>query len=92
VIALLNAATPVSAKKMIIYTVLAKNYDIDTSVESDIAFQYKIRGEDQRIAELQTPKELALDLHDEVHIRGDRTSIAYRQALAKLGLGRVFTN
>jgi vanillate O-demethylase monooxygenase subunit len=30
-------------------------------------------------------------LADEVHIRADKTSIAYRRRLAKLGLGRSFT-
>jgi vanillate O-demethylase monooxygenase subunit len=91
VVALLNVATPVAAKTTIIHTVLAKNYDVEQSLEPDLAFQYKIYGEDQRVVELQTPEELPLDLHDEIHIRADRTSIAYRQALTKLGLGRIFT-
>jgi hypothetical protein len=30
-------------------------------------------------------------LQDEVHIAGDKSSIAYRKALAALGLGRSFT-
>jgi len=30
-------------------------------------------------------------LQEEVHIRADKSSITYRQGLAKLGLGRSFT-
>jgi vanillate O-demethylase monooxygenase subunit len=90
-VSLLNVATPVSAKKMVLHTVNTRNYDLTGSDEADLAFQYKIYGEDQHIVELQTPEELPLDLQEEVHIRADRTSIAYRQALAKLGLGRAFT-
>jgi hypothetical protein len=32
-----------------------------------------------------------LNLLDEIHIRADKTSIAYRQELGRLGLGRSFT-
>jgi hypothetical protein len=31
------------------------------------------------------------DLHDEAHFPADRSSIAYRQGLATLGLGRTYT-
>ena len=41
--------------------------------------------------EQQYPEDLPIDLQDEVHIRADKSSIAYRQGLAKLGLGRMFT-
>jgi len=35
--------------------------------------------------------DLPIDLHDEEHIRADRSSITYRQNLAAIGLGRSFT-
>jgi hypothetical protein len=47
--------------------------------------------EDKQIVEQQYPEDLPLDLHEEVHIRADHSSIAYRQKLPALGLGRTFT-
>ena len=36
-------------------------------------------------------EDLPIDLQEEVHIRADKTSIAYRQELGRLGLGRAYT-
>jgi hypothetical protein len=38
------------------------------------------------VIESQRPELLPLDLQAELHLRADRTSIAYRQWLGKLGL------
>ena len=43
------------------------------------------------IVERQFPEDLPLDLNAEAHFPADRSSIAYRQGLAALGLGRSFT-
>ena len=54
-------------------------------------FNNKIFGEDTDVVQAQCPEDLPIDLTEEVHIRADRTSIAYRQELARLGLGRSYT-
>ena len=48
-------------------------------------------AEDQAMVEQQYPEDLPIDLHAEVHIRADKSSIAYRKGLAALGLGRAYT-
>ncbi|MCL6460007.1 MAG: aromatic ring-hydroxylating dioxygenase subunit alpha, partial [Gorillibacterium sp.] len=48
--------------------------------------------EDKAMVEAQTPEDLPLDLQAEAHIPADRTSIAYRQLLSKLGLGRNYSS
>jgi phenylpropionate dioxygenase-like ring-hydroxylating dioxygenase large terminal subunit len=42
--------------------------------------------QDVPIMESQKPERLPLDLQQELHLRCDRTSIAYRQWLNELGL------
>jgi phenylpropionate dioxygenase-like ring-hydroxylating dioxygenase large terminal subunit len=54
-------------------------------------FNHRVFAEDQEIVEAQCPEDLPIDLTEEVHIRADRTSIEYRKALGRLGLGRTYT-
>jgi phenylpropionate dioxygenase-like ring-hydroxylating dioxygenase large terminal subunit len=87
----LNVASPVSARRTRLFTALLRNYDQDQPVEPYIEFNLRIFNEDREIVERQCPEDLPLNLQDEIHIRADRTSILYRQELARLGLGRGFT-
>ncbi len=87
----LNVASPVSARRTRLFTAILRNYDTDQPVEPYVAFNLRIFNEDREIVEEQCPEDLPLNLQDEVHIRADRTSILYRQELARLGLGRAFT-
>ena len=48
--------------------------------------QDKIVGQDRPIVESQRPELLPLDLQAELHLRSDRTAIAYRKWLTDLGL------
>jgi vanillate O-demethylase monooxygenase subunit len=89
---ILNAGCPVSARKTRVFASLARNFDLDQPVEAFRQFQYQIYGEDQVVVESQHPEDLPIDLAEEVHLRADRTSIAYRQALGRLGLGEAFVS
>ena len=68
-----------------------RNFDKDAPREDTLDFNHQVFGEDQDIVEEQYPEDLPRALQDEVHIAGDKSSIAYRKALAALGLGRSFT-
>jgi phenylpropionate dioxygenase-like ring-hydroxylating dioxygenase large terminal subunit len=89
---ILNSASPVSARQTRMFPVLLRNYDLDQPVQPFIDYNNKIFNEDTAIVENQCPEDLPVDLTEEVHIRADRTSIAYRQELARLGLGRAYTS
>ncbi|HEX3872075.1 MAG TPA: hypothetical protein VHV77_16640, partial [Pirellulales bacterium] len=89
---ILDSASPVSARHTRLFAPLLRNYDLDTPIQPFIDYNVKIFNEDQAIVESQYPEDLPLDLIDEVHIRADKTSVAYRRALAALGLGRSFTS
>lgn len=89
--ALLNAASPVSARRTRIFSLVARNFDRDNSPGILIAFQQRIYGEDQAVVERQNPEDLPLDLGEEVHVRADLTSVTYRRQLGALGLGHSFT-
>jgi phenylpropionate dioxygenase-like ring-hydroxylating dioxygenase large terminal subunit len=65
---------------------LAMNYDFDTPAEEIRAFESEVTAQDVPIVESQRPELLPLDLQAELHLRSDRTAIAYRQWLKKLGL------
>jgi vanillate O-demethylase monooxygenase subunit len=89
---ILNAASPVSARFTRLFAVVARDFDHDKPVSDIVAFQHRVYGEDRAIVEGQHPEELPVDLHDEVHLRADRTSVEYRRLLARIGLGRHFTS
>ena len=68
------------------WVLMSMNYGFDTPVEELVSFQDKVTGEDIPIVEAQRPELLPLDLQAELHLRSDRTAIAYRQWLNKLGM------
>jgi vanillate O-demethylase monooxygenase subunit len=90
-LAILNSASPVSARKTRMFPVLLRNYDQNEPVEPFIDYNNKIFSEDSDVVQAQCPEDLPIDLTEEVHIRADRTSIEYRKALGALGLGRNYT-
>jgi vanillate O-demethylase monooxygenase subunit len=82
-----DVVCPVSAHESLIFQLCT-----DTTGAPDVAFwtrdQQTINGEDRPLVEGQYPRELPLDVRDEMHIPADRMSIEYRRALAtKFGLG-----
>jgi vanillate O-demethylase monooxygenase subunit len=89
---ILNAASPVSARKTRLFCPLARNFDQDTSVEAVRAFNLRVFEEDRVLVEAQRPEDLPLNLALEVHIAADRTSVAYRRVLKRLGLSLMYTS
>lgn len=89
---ILNCASPVSARYTRLFCPIARNFDKSAPIEDAIRFNLQVFQEDREMVESQTPEDLPLDLTAEVHIPADRTSIAYRQLLAELGLGRSYTS
>ncbi len=88
---ILNAASPVSARKMRLFVPICRNFDPDLPLQTVLDFNHQIFSEDQAVVEQQYPEDLPLRIQDEVHISGDKSSIAYRKGLTALGLGRSFT-
>jgi len=88
---ILNAASPVSARKTRLFVPICRNFDKGAGLEETLDFNYQVFAEDIAIVEQQFPEDLPLKLHDEAHFPADRSSIAYRKGLAALGLGRGYT-
>lgn len=65
---------------------MAMNYGYDIPEKELVAYQDKIFAQDRPIVESQRPERLPLDLQAELHLRSDRTAIAYRKWLKELGL------
>lgn len=89
---ILNAASPVSARKTKVFVPICRDFDKDAPLGEILEFNHRVFVEDRSVVELQYPEDLPLDLQEEVHIRADRASIAYRRSLGALGLGRSFTS
>lgn len=87
---IMNAASPVSARKTRLFAPIARNFDKDQPVEAVHEFNLRVFEEDRIVVETQKPECLPLDPALEAHIPADRSSIAYRKGLRKLGLSPIF--
>ena len=83
---ILLAITPHQAVKSTAWVWMAQNYGHDIPEPDLVAYQDEIFGQDRPILESQRPELLPLDLQAELHLRSDRTAIAYRKWLNQLGL------
>ena len=83
--AILLMVTPIEELKslMWMWMVMTQN---DSTEESLRAFQDEIAYQDLPIVQSQRPELLPLDLQAELHLRSDKTAIAYRRWLNALGL------
>jgi phenylpropionate dioxygenase-like ring-hydroxylating dioxygenase large terminal subunit len=77
--------TPVTERKSIAWAYVAMDYGEGTD-EQVRQFEDELMVQDARIVESQRPELLPLDLQAELHLRSDRTAIAYRKWLKELGL------
>jgi phenylpropionate dioxygenase-like ring-hydroxylating dioxygenase large terminal subunit len=77
--------TPVSELSSIAWTYVAKDYE-NIPDEETRQFEDMITLQDVPIVESQRPELLPLDLQAELHLRSDRTALAYRKWLRELGL------
>lgn len=87
---ILNAASPISARKTRVFSPLARNFNKEGPLEDVYAFNLQVFNEDRVIVESQHPEDLPLDIQMEAHIAADRTSIAYRKLLKAMGLGAPY--
>lgn len=88
VFSMLLHATPTAEGQTLAYGLLSRNYDLEASDESYVAFQNTLMDQDKRIIESQRPERLPLDLQAELHLKSDRLAIAYRKYLNELGVLR----
>ncbi|MFK7803043.1 MAG: Rieske 2Fe-2S domain-containing protein [Anaerolineae bacterium] len=84
--AAMYAVCPIDEKHSKGWVLMSMNYGFDTPEQELIDFQDIVTGEDIPVVESQRPELLPLDLQDELHLRSDRTAIAYRKYLKLLGL------
>jgi phenylpropionate dioxygenase-like ring-hydroxylating dioxygenase large terminal subunit len=80
------AVTPVEEAECIGWMCMAMNYGYDVPEEQLRSFEDTIVAQDIPIVESQRPELLPLDLQAELHLRSDRSAIAYRKWLRQLGL------
>lgn len=78
--------TPVEEVYSIGWMWVCMNYAHDMPEEEVRGFQDRVFSQDLPIVESQRPEMLPLDLQAELHLRSDRTAIAYRRWLNELGL------
>ncbi|HEY1765645.1 MAG TPA: aromatic ring-hydroxylating dioxygenase subunit alpha [Opitutaceae bacterium] len=84
--AMIFNVTPVDEAHSTAWGIMAMNYSFDVPNGKILAFQDEVTGQDRPIVESQRPELLPLDLQAELHLRSDRTAIAYRKWLRQLGL------
>jgi len=80
---ILLSVTPHDVTDSTAWMWMAMNYE---PPEGMVEFQDRIFEQDRPILESQRPELLPLDLQAELHLRSDRTAIAYRRWLAQLGV------
>lgn len=78
--------TPVDERSSIAWFLMALDQGYDLPDDEITQFHSAILAQDIPIVESQRPELLPLDLQAELHLRSDRTSIAYRRWLKELGL------
>lgn len=89
-LSILNAASPISARKTRLFCPIARNFDTDRPVQEVYDFNHKVFAEDAAMVEQQKPENLPLDPRMEAHIPADRSSINYRRGLRDMGLSHFF--
>jgi phenylpropionate dioxygenase-like ring-hydroxylating dioxygenase large terminal subunit len=77
--------SPVSENTSIAWSYVALDYG-EQGDEEIRAFEDKVTWQDIPVVESQRPELLPLDLQAELHLRSDRTAVAYRTWLRQLGL------
>lgn len=89
---IMNAASPVSARRTRMFAPIARNFDKELPVADVHAFNLRVFEEDRALVEAQKPENLPLDPLLEAHIPADMSSIAYRRGLRALGISHFFSS
>jgi len=91
-LSILNAASPVSARETRLFVPIVRNFDHDLPLQDVYDFNRQVFEEDRAIVEQQCPEDLPVDRAAEAPILADRSSGAYRRALADIGLGQAYAS
>ena len=83
---MIDIVTPIDAENSLAWPIISLNHHFEAPTEGIVKFQDEVTAQDVPIVESQRPEMLPLDLQAELHLRSDRTAIAYRQWLKQLGL------
>ena len=78
--------TPLAPDDCLVWLLVAINFGDQVTEQQIIDRQDKVFSQDKWIVESQRPAEIPLDLKDELHIRADKFSVAYRRWLKGMGL------
>lgn len=87
---IMNIATPVSATRTHLFVPVSRNFDTDRPAQEMIDFNLRVFAEDTPLMEAQRPRSLPLDVRQEAHVAADRSALAYRRGLRRMGYGRFF--
>ena len=85
-----NAYARVPCRVSGMFAPISRYLDLHIPVKCGHAFNLRIFEEDRLMVETQLPESLPLDLTREAHIPADKSSIAYRRGLKKMGFGEFF--
>ncbi len=80
------SATPVAEDETLVWLLVAINFGDQVTEQQIIDRQNTVFAQDKWIVESQRPVGIPLDLQDELHVRVDKFSVAYRRWLKDLGL------
>ncbi len=80
------AAQPHSVTSSTGYCYQSRDFDLEGADQPYADFQEFLAEQDRVVVESQRPEELPLDLSAELHLGFDRVAIAYRRALADIGI------
>jgi phenylpropionate dioxygenase-like ring-hydroxylating dioxygenase large terminal subunit len=83
---MIDIVTPIDDNESQAWAIMAINYLHDLPEQQLRDFQDLVTSQDVPIVESQRPELLPLDLQAEMHLRSDRTAIAYRKWLRQIGL------
>ncbi len=78
---------PMAVKKSRVFKIVGRNFDLDGPFDGTVKFEQAVNEEDRTTIEPALPVHVPLDPRDELHIKGDNWSVAYRRALSKYGMG-----
>lgn len=78
--------TPLAPDDCLVWLHVAINFGDEVTDQQIIERQDQVFAQDKWIVESQRPPEIPLDLKDELHVRGDKYSVAYRRFLAERGI------
>lgn len=80
------SATPLAEDDCLVWLLVAINFGDEVTEKQIVDRQDAVFAQDKWIVESQRPAGIPLDLQDELHIRPDKFSVAYRRWLKELGL------